>query len=123
MKYILRAAGTIPFRHIQKEGRDQEHRENVPHPVEAEPLTALIADDVTNLRRDRSLWIRNRAPGRGQDFGFGFHAILMVWPDGGKSKEANVRLQRYAWHCGQAEHRGAESNAGAWRIATFKDQA
>jgi hypothetical protein len=35
----------------QQQRRDQERRQDVPHPVEAEPLASLVRDDERDLRR------------------------------------------------------------------------
>ena len=37
---------------IDEQGRDEKGGEDVPHPVEAEPLAAFVADDVANLLRN-----------------------------------------------------------------------
>ena len=59
MKYILCRARPIPLGQIGEERRDQEHRQDVAHPVKAEALAAFVADDVADLARDSRVWIRH----------------------------------------------------------------
>jgi hypothetical protein len=40
---------------MQQQRRDEEHREDVAHPIKAEPLAALVRDDVRNLTGDARL--------------------------------------------------------------------
>lgn len=47
------------FRQVKKQRRDEENGQNVPHPVKAEALASLVADDVANL-----FWDRRRRIGR-----------------------------------------------------------
>ena len=61
----------LGFRQVQQQRRDEEHRQDVAHPVEAEALAALVADDVANLFRDRRLRI-GRSARSGQTFGLGY---------------------------------------------------
>ena len=55
---ILRRAGAIAFRQIREQRRDEEHRQDVPHPVEAEALATFVADDVADLAGDRRVRVR-----------------------------------------------------------------
>ncbi|MCY1454327.1 hypothetical protein D9M71_713870 [compost metagenome] len=41
---------------LQQRGGDQELHQDVAHPVETEPLTALVADDVGNLAGHFAGW-------------------------------------------------------------------
>ena len=59
------------FRQVKKQRRDEENGQNVPHPVKAEALASLVADDVANLFRDRRLRIGRNARS-GQRFGLGY---------------------------------------------------
>ena len=71
VKHVLRPARAFPLRQIKEERRDEEDRQNVPHPVKAEALASLVSDDVANLFRDRRPRIGRNA-GRGANFGLGY---------------------------------------------------
>ena len=71
MKNVFRAACAFGFRQVKKQRRDEENGQNVPHPVKAEALASLVADDVANLFRDRRLRIGRNARS-GQTFGLGY---------------------------------------------------
>ncbi|EAU62494.1 hypothetical protein STIAU_4702 [Stigmatella aurantiaca DW4/3-1] len=58
---------------------DEEHREDVPHPVEAEPLTGLIADDVGDLRR-KAAALRGEGLGHARHLGGGRVGRPGKWP-------------------------------------------
>ena len=49
VKDILGDPGTLGFRCVQQQRGDQERRQDVAHPVEAEALARLVADDVRDL--------------------------------------------------------------------------
>ena len=66
-KTSLAAACALGFRQIQEQRRDEEDGQDVAHPVEAEALAALVADDVGDLFRNRRLRIRRRACDRVSD--------------------------------------------------------
>ena len=55
VKNVLCLSGAIFIRQINKQRRDQEDGQNVPHPVKTETLASLVADDVADLRGDRRL--------------------------------------------------------------------
>src|SRR5882724_3538946 len=57
VKDILGGVLTICFGQIRQKRCDQAHRQDVAHPVKAEALAAFVADDVSNLARDRGLGI------------------------------------------------------------------
>ena len=70
---MLGAPGAITLWQIEKQRRDKEDGENVPHPVKTEPFASLVADDVADLFGDRRVRIR-RNTCRKQNFGLGqFH--------------------------------------------------
>jgi hypothetical protein len=58
MEDIFRRASPIRLRQIGEQRRDQERRQDIAHPVKAEPLAPLVADDVTDLPGNRRLRIR-----------------------------------------------------------------
>jgi hypothetical protein len=74
MKNVFRAVCAFGFRQVMKQRRDEENGQNVPHPVKAEALASLVADDVANLSRDRRLRIgRNPRIGYRLGLGYFFH--------------------------------------------------
>src|SRR5687768_3177227 len=52
MEHMLRRARAIRLRQMLEQRRDQKHRQDVTHAIEAEALAPLVADDVTDLARD-----------------------------------------------------------------------
>ena len=56
----LRRVLAIGFRQVGEQGSDKENGEDVAHPIKAEPLAAFVADDVTDLLRDRRPRIGSR---------------------------------------------------------------
>lgn len=60
MEHLLRRAAPLRFRQIEEQRRGQEHRQDVAHPVKAEPLAPFVPDDVADLPRNRRLRIRHR---------------------------------------------------------------
>ena len=61
VEHVLRRARAIPLRQIGEQRRDEEHRQDVAHPVEAEALATLVADDVADLPGNRRLRVRHGA--------------------------------------------------------------
>lgn len=55
MKNVLCSSGAICLRQVNKQRRDQEDGQNVPHPVKTETLASLVANDVADLPGDRRL--------------------------------------------------------------------
>ena len=52
---VLGGPGTLRLREVLQQGGDKEHREDVPHAVEAEAFAPLVADDEPNLARNHYL--------------------------------------------------------------------
>ena len=71
MKNVLCAPGAFRLRQIKKQRRDEEDGQNVPHPVKAEALASLVADDVADLFWDRRPRIGSNARRR-ENFGLGY---------------------------------------------------
>src|SRR5262245_8227514 len=61
VKNILGAARAFGLRQIKKQRRDEENRQDVPHPVKTEAFASLVSDDVADLFRDRCLRIGRNA--------------------------------------------------------------
>jgi hypothetical protein len=59
VKNILRAALALGFGQIKQQRRNEENGQDVPHPVKTEPFASLVADDVTDLFRNRRVGIGN----------------------------------------------------------------
>ena len=54
------ALGAIALREISEQRCDEEHGQDVPHPVEAEALATFVADDVANLAGNPRVRVRRR---------------------------------------------------------------
>jgi hypothetical protein len=46
---VFRAVFALSFRQVHEQRRDEEHRQDVAHAVEAEALATLVADNVADL--------------------------------------------------------------------------
>jgi hypothetical protein len=57
---------------MHQQRRNEEHRQDVAHPVKAEALATFVADDVANLARNLRLRIRYDRHARGKIDNF-FH--------------------------------------------------
>ena len=72
---LLRDAGALRLRRIEQQRPHEKGREDVAHPIEAEALAGLVADDVRNL----SGQARARGGGRaGQRFGGFIHGVWIT---------------------------------------------